>query len=88
MSRGPITQAERNAMVKRFERSTQCRLSPKALLEDQWHHSSIVIYDEEYARLVEMIRGQPEAKPVCPYCKNSPFGMDVDRCPVHGEGCA
>jgi hypothetical protein len=21
-------------------------------------------------------------------CKGSPFGMDVDRCPVHGEGCA
>jgi len=87
MSGSPITQAERDAMVKRFERSTQCRLSPKALLDDQWHHSSIVIYDEEYSRLVEMIRGQPEAKPVCT-CRNSPFSMDVDRCPVHGEGCA
>ena len=21
-------------------------------------------------------------------CWDSPFGMDVDRCPVHGEGCA
>ncbi len=20
-------------------------------------------------------------------CWDSPFGMDVDRCPVHGEGC-
>jgi hypothetical protein len=20
-------------------------------------------------------------------CKGSPFGMDVDRCPVHGKGC-
>jgi hypothetical protein len=27
------------------------------------------------------------AKPECT-CKGSPFGMDVDRCPVHGEGCA
>ncbi len=21
-------------------------------------------------------------------CRNSTAGMDVDRCPVHGEGCA
>ncbi len=21
-------------------------------------------------------------------CRNSSFGMDIDRCPVHGEGCA
>jgi hypothetical protein len=21
-------------------------------------------------------------------CWNSSFGMDVDRCPVHGQGCA
>ena len=20
-------------------------------------------------------------------CKGSPFGMDIDRCPVHGKGC-
>jgi len=27
-----------------------------------------------------------KTKPVCP-CKGSPFGMDVDRCPIHGIGC-
>jgi hypothetical protein len=26
------------------------------------------------------------AKPVCT-CRNSDFGMDVDRCPVHGKDC-
>lgn len=32
-------------------------------------------------------RNPPVSKPVCT-CKNSSFGMDVDRCPVHGEGSA
>jgi len=28
-----------------------------------------------------------KAAPKCT-CKGSPFGMDIDLCPVHGKGCA
>jgi len=78
-----ITQAERDAMVKRFERCNECRLRPKTL-EDGWMHSSDVIYNAELERLIEMIRGGSSAiQPICS-CKGSPFGMDVERCPRHG----
>lgn len=45
-------------------------------------------YREDDARreIEEMLRSR-ENRRVCT-CKGSPFGMDVDRCPVHGEGCA
>ncbi len=61
-----ITQAERDEMVKLFESSTQCRLSPKSLLEDKWFHSSHLIYDEKYLRLIEMIRGVQSYVPTEP----------------------
>jgi zona occludens toxin (predicted ATPase) len=35
----------------------------------------------------EAAKRRNAAIPECT-CKGSPFGMDVDRCPVHGEGCA
>jgi hypothetical protein len=58
-----FTQAERDEMVKLFESSTQCRLSPNALLHDQWFHSSHLIYDVAYAKLIEMIRGEAATVP-------------------------
>ena len=51
-----ITQADRDAMVKEFERCNQCRLRPKSLA-DGWMHHDVVIYGENYDRLIEMIRG-------------------------------
>jgi hypothetical protein len=35
----------------------------------------------------QMAMGRARSKRVCT-CSGSSFGMDVDRCPVHGEGCA
>jgi hypothetical protein len=34
-----------------------------------------------------LTRQQVASSPGCT-CWNSSFGMDVDRCTVHGEGCA
>lgn len=67
MTKGPITQVERDEMVKRFERCNECRLRPKAL-EDGWFHNSDVIYDAEYDRLIEMIRGVQVFIPTEPSC--------------------
>jgi len=35
----------------------------------------------------QMAMGRARSKRICT-CSGSSFGMDVDRCPVHGEGCA
>jgi hypothetical protein len=33
------------------------------------------------------VKPEEKPQPVCT-CADSPFGMDIDRCPVHGIGCA
>jgi hypothetical protein len=39
---------------------------------------------QERKRVKEILSLQTHEACTC----GSPFGMDVDRCPVHGEGCA
>jgi len=36
---------------------------------------------------LRMARDRIAAGEPCPYCGQSPAGMDVDRCPIHGIGC-
>jgi hypothetical protein len=43
-----------------------------------------VAREERERRQLAMGRARREL--VCT-CRNSPFGMDVDRCPLHGIGC-
>ena len=42
---------------------------------------------EEKKWQAERMRRSAKPVAVCT-CSGSSFGMDVDRCPVHGEGCA
>jgi hypothetical protein len=85
--KGPITQADREAMAKLFDGCDRAslRCPPKPDYGEVFKER--LIAGADIAKLVAMIRGQPATAPVCT-CRDSPFGMDVDRCPVHGEGCA
>ncbi len=81
------TQADANELVRQHDR----------WLQDKQRQALQAIRDMttdcQVDRLLEirlladaaLVLGKPE--PVCS-CRNSSFGMDVDRCPVHGEGCA
>jgi len=43
-------------------------------------------YDVEWDIRERRRMAAEKTKPVCT-CSGSPFGMDVDRCPIHGIGC-
>ncbi len=57
------------------------------VVQCDWKPSGEPITAEQVQAALDWALSNP-IKTVACTCSLSSFGMDVDRCPVHGEGCA